>query len=58
VRVEDEPLDVLEALNAARGSPFRLTNHGRVREVYVNPAVVAFWISGTEPPQMPPAPDL
>ena len=52
VQVEEDPSQVAEAFTSAGGFPFRLTGHGRRREVYVNPATVAFWSesdSGSEP---------
>ncbi len=56
ITVDESPHQVAEAFAAAAGLPFRLTGHGGQGEVYVNPAMVAFWsvsepTAVTEPPQ-------
>jgi hypothetical protein len=54
VTVEEDPGQVAEAFTSANGLPFRLTGQGRGGEVYVNPAMVAFW-SASEPTPEPEA---
>jgi hypothetical protein len=58
VKVEEDPSQVAEAFASADGFPFRLTGLDR-GEVYINPAMVAFWSasdSSPEPPQDSPPP--
>lgn len=43
VTVNEDPGQVAEAFTAAGGVPFRLTVPGGRGEVYINPAMVAFW---------------
>jgi hypothetical protein len=51
LRVDEEPSQVYEAWNAAQGLPFRVTiRAGRV-DVYVNPAMVTFWLAWAPPPE-------
>jgi hypothetical protein len=47
LRVDEEPSQVAEAFASGGGLPFRLTGQGDRGEVYINPAMVAFW-SATE----------
>ena len=52
VMVDEDAIQVAEALTSANGLPFRLTRLGDRGEVYINPATVAFWSaseSGSEP---------
>jgi hypothetical protein len=44
VSVDEEPAQVAEAFTSAHGLAFRLTAQGGQRDVYVNPATVAFWL--------------
>jgi hypothetical protein len=48
VSVDEDPGQVAEAFASADGAPFRLTGQGARGDVYVNPALVAFW-SDAEP---------
>lgn len=48
VTVDEDPGQVAEAFSSAGGVPFRLTGRGGDDEIYVNPAMVAFW--GTAEP--------
>jgi hypothetical protein len=43
VKVDEDPSQVAEAFTSAAGLPFRLTGQDQRREVYINPATVAFW---------------
>lgn len=43
VEVAEDPSQVAEAFASADGLPFRLTGQGGQGDVYINPAVVAFW---------------
>jgi hypothetical protein len=52
VTVDEDPGQVAEAFASAQGLPFRLTGQGCRGEVYVNPAMVAFW-SALEPSSEP-----
>lgn len=55
LRVDEEPAQVFEALNAAGGLPFRLSIGEGRGQVYVNPATIAFWRGWIPPPEhMPP----
>ena len=40
--VQEEPSKVLDALNAAQGAPFRLTDR-KGRKIWVNPQNIAYW---------------
>ena len=51
VKVEEDPSQVAEAFTAADGLPFRLTGQGHRGEVYVNPAMVAFWSASESSPE-------
>lgn len=55
--VDGDPGEVAEAFNAAQGLPFRLTAQGDRGEVYVNPAMVAFWSATDAEPQTEVGPD-
>jgi hypothetical protein len=56
IQVDEDPSQVAEAFNSAQGLPFRLTSQGRRGEVYINPAMVAFW-SDSEPGPEPELPE-
>lgn len=43
IKVDEDPSQVAEAFTSAGGLPFRLTGQGHSGEVYINPAMVAFW---------------
>ena len=43
VQVDEDPNQVAEAFTSAGGLPFRLTGQANRGEVYINPAMVAFW---------------
>ena len=51
VSVDEDPSQVADAFTAAGGLPFRLTGQGDRGEVYINPAMVAFWSAGESSPQ-------
>ena len=51
VKVDEDPSQVAEALMSAGGLPFRLTGHGHRGEVYINPAMVAFWLASESSPE-------
>ena len=53
VRVDEDPSQVADAFSSSQGRPFRLTGHDGGGEVYINPAMVAFWRS-PEPSQSEP----
>ena len=56
ITVIEDPGEVAEAFTSAHGDPFRLIRQASGSEVYVNPALVAFW-SASEPnrePEHPP----
>jgi hypothetical protein len=55
VQVDEDPGEVAEAFNSAQGLPFRLTGYGRHGEVYINPAMVAFWSSSEATAEPEPA---
>jgi hypothetical protein len=55
VRVDEDPGQVAEAFTSAHGVPFLLSGQAGWGEVYINPAMVAFW-SASEPgpePELP-----
>lgn len=52
VTVDEDPAQVAEAFDSAKGLPFRLTGQGGRGEIYINPASVAFWLS-LEPDREP-----
>jgi hypothetical protein len=52
ITVDEDPGQVAEAFTSAHGLPFRLSGQGRRGEVYINPAMVAFW-SASEPSPEP-----
>jgi hypothetical protein len=56
VKVDEDPGQVVEAFTSAHGLPFRLTGQGGRGEVYINPAMVAFWWA-SEPSPEPEVPD-
>jgi hypothetical protein len=56
VSVEEAPSQVAAAFTSAGGLPFRLTVQGDQGEVYINPALVAFWSTGESSPK-PEAPE-
>ncbi len=45
VEVVADPSQVAEAFASAEGLPFRLTGQGAQGDVYINPAMVAFWLA-------------
>ena len=51
VRVDEDPGQVAEAFTSGGGLPFRLSAHGH-REVYINPAMVAFWSASESGPEL------
>lgn len=51
IRVDEEPSQVAEAFTSAGGLPFRLTSPGDQSEVYVNPAMMAFWSASESNPE-------
>jgi hypothetical protein len=57
VTVEEEPSQVADAFAAAHGLPFRLTGQDSQGEVYVNPAMVAFWSLSEPIPAPTPEPE-
>ena len=57
VEVDEDPSQVAEAFSSAGGLPFRLTGKGRGGEVYVNPAMVAFWSASEPRPEPEPSPE-
>ena len=50
VRVDEDPNQVAEAFTSAGGLPFRLSAEG-LREVYINPGMVAFWSASESSPE-------
>ena len=56
VRVDEDPSQVAEAFASAGGLPFRLSAQGH-REVYINPAMVAFWSASESSPELGTAQD-
>jgi hypothetical protein len=60
IRIDEDPNQVFDAWTAAQGLPFRLSESPGRWEVYVNPAMVAFWRAWTPrqefetPPPHPP----
>jgi hypothetical protein len=54
IKVDEAPSQVAEAFASAHGLPFRLTGHGGGGDVYVNPALVAFWSASDWDPQPEP----
>ena len=57
VTVDEDPGQVAEAFTAAAGVPFRLTGNGGRGEVYINPAMVAFWSAPEASPEPMPTQD-
>jgi hypothetical protein len=51
VKVDEDPSQVAEAFTSAGGLPLRLTGQGHGREVYINPAMVAFWSASESSPE-------
>lgn len=51
VAVDEDPSQVAEAFTSAHGLPFRLTGQGGRGEVYINPAMVAFWSASDVRPE-------
>jgi hypothetical protein len=51
VKVDEDPGQVVEAFTSAHGLPFRLTGQGGRGEVYINPAMVAFWSASESSPE-------
>ena len=51
LRVEEEPGQVAEAFASGQGLPIRLTARGNRDEVYVNPAMVAYWSASETGPE-------
>ena len=51
LKVDEEPSQVAEAFTSAHGLPFRLTGQGHRGEVYINPAMVAFWSASESSPK-------
>ena len=51
VRVDEDPTQVAEAFTSAGGMPFRLTGQGHRGDVYINPAMVAFWSASESSPE-------
>ena len=52
ISVIEDPDQVAEAFSSAEGLPFRLTGQRSRGDVYVNPALVAFW-SASDPSREP-----
>ena len=55
ISVIEDPAQVAEAFSTANGLPFRLTGQRPRGEVYVNPALVAFWSASetSDEPELP-----
>jgi hypothetical protein len=58
VRVDEDPSQVAEAFTSAQGRPFRLTRHRQQGDVYINPAMVAFWSFSEPGPEPEPAQEV
>lgn len=51
LQVDEDPSQVADAFTSAGGLPFRLTVKDQHGEVYINPAMVAFWSASESSPE-------